>query len=60
MIMKLYIIKMNVGFEVLTAVVIKNYIFWDMMLCSPLTFNGLQDFIPQKMVLFLKRKFNFI
>jgi hypothetical protein len=28
-----------VGFEVLTAVVIKSYIFWDMTLCSPLKVN---------------------
>jgi hypothetical protein len=25
-----------VGFEVFTAVVIKNYIFWDITACSPL------------------------
>jgi hypothetical protein len=29
----------DVGFEVLTAVVIKSIIFWDMTLCSPLSFN---------------------
>jgi hypothetical protein len=28
-----------VGFEVLTAVVMKSYIFWDIMLCSPLKVN---------------------
>jgi hypothetical protein len=30
---------MNVGFEVLTAVVMKSTIFWDMTLCSPLKIN---------------------
>jgi hypothetical protein len=29
----------NVGFEVYTAVVMKSIIFWDMMPCSPLSFN---------------------
>jgi hypothetical protein len=29
-----------VGFEVFTAVVMKNIIFWDMTPCSPLIFNG--------------------
>jgi hypothetical protein len=29
-----------VGFEVLTAVVLKSTIFWDMTPCSPLSFNG--------------------
>jgi hypothetical protein len=28
-----------VGFEVFTAVVMKSTIFWDMTLCSPLSFN---------------------
>jgi hypothetical protein len=28
-----------VGFEVFTAVVMKSIIFWDMMPCSPLSFN---------------------
>jgi hypothetical protein len=28
--------KQDVGFEVLTMVVIKSTIFWDIMLCSPL------------------------
>jgi hypothetical protein len=31
--------KYYVGFEVLTAVVMKNTIFWDMTLCSPLSVN---------------------
>jgi hypothetical protein len=29
----------GVGFEVLTAVVMKSTIFWDRMLCSPLKVN---------------------
>jgi hypothetical protein len=29
----------NVGFEVLTAVVMKSKIFWDITPCSPLKFN---------------------
>jgi hypothetical protein len=29
----------HVGFEVFTAVIMKSIIFWDMMLCSPLSFN---------------------
>jgi hypothetical protein len=28
-----------VGFEVFTAVVMKSIIFWDMTLCSPLSFS---------------------
>jgi hypothetical protein len=28
-----------VGFEIFTAVVLKSTIFWDMTLCSPLSFN---------------------
>jgi hypothetical protein len=28
-----------VGFEVFTVVVMKSIIFWDMTLCSPLSFN---------------------
>jgi hypothetical protein len=28
-----------IGFEVLTAVVMKNTIFWDITPCSPLTVN---------------------
>jgi hypothetical protein len=28
-----------VGFEVLTAVIMKSIIFWDMTPCSPLSFN---------------------
>jgi hypothetical protein len=27
----------NVGFEVLKAVAVKRFIFWDIMLCSPLS-----------------------
>jgi hypothetical protein len=30
---------MYVGFEVLTAVVMESYIFWDINLCSPLEVN---------------------
>jgi hypothetical protein len=30
---------MYVGFEVFTAVVMKSIVFWDMMPCSPLSFN---------------------
>jgi hypothetical protein len=30
----------EVGFEVLTAVVMKSTIFWDMTPCSPLSCNG--------------------
>jgi hypothetical protein len=34
------IIKTNiVGFDVFTAVVMKSIIFWDITLCSPLSFN---------------------
>jgi hypothetical protein len=29
----------SVGFEVFTAVVMKTIIFWDMTLCSPMSFN---------------------
>jgi hypothetical protein len=29
----------SVGFEVFTVVVMKSIIFWDMMPCSPLSFN---------------------
>jgi hypothetical protein len=29
----------SVGIEVLTAVVVKSSIFWDIMLCSPLKLN---------------------
>jgi hypothetical protein len=32
-------ILFNVGFEVLTAVVMKSTIFWDLLLCSPLSVN---------------------
>jgi hypothetical protein len=31
--------RMFVGFEVLTAVVMKSTIFWDITLCSPLKVN---------------------
>jgi hypothetical protein len=31
--------ELYVGFEVFTAVVMKNIIFWDMMPCSPSNFN---------------------
>jgi hypothetical protein len=31
---------MNVGFDVLTAVLMKNTVFWDIMPCSPLKING--------------------
>jgi hypothetical protein len=41
-----------VGFEVFTAVVMKNTIFWDITPCSQLTLNGLHSVISQKMVLF--------
>jgi hypothetical protein len=50
-----------VGFEVLTAVVMKSMIFWDITPCrwrryvppkSRLTFNGLHGVISQKMVFF--------
>jgi hypothetical protein len=33
------ILLWNVGFEVLTKVVMKNCVFWDMTLCSPLRVN---------------------
>jgi hypothetical protein len=33
-------IKIRIGFEVLTAIVMKSYIFWDIRLCSPSNFNG--------------------
>jgi hypothetical protein len=33
-------IKTFVAFELFTAVVMKSIIFWDMMPCSPLSFNG--------------------
>jgi hypothetical protein len=31
--------KKNAGFEVLTAVVMKNFAFWDITTCSPLNIN---------------------
>jgi hypothetical protein len=34
-------INIDVGFEVLTPVVMKSTVFWDMMLCSPLKVNQL-------------------
>jgi hypothetical protein len=42
--------------EVLTTVVMKSSIFWDIMPCSPLTFNGLQGLISQKIELFKNKK----
>jgi hypothetical protein len=39
-----------VGFEVLTAVVMKSTIFWDIKPCSPLTLNGLHGVISQTIV----------
>jgi hypothetical protein len=54
-----------VGFEVLTAVVVKSSIFWDVTPCGPfkvnrrfggaypLTFNGLLGVISQKIELLL-------
>jgi hypothetical protein len=42
-----------VGSEVLTAVVLKTSILWDITQCSPdLTFNGLHCIISQKIELF--------
>jgi hypothetical protein len=36
--------KYRAGFEILTAVVMKNPLFWDIMPCSPLKINrGLRD-----------------
>jgi hypothetical protein len=37
--------KYNVGFEVLTAVVMKSSIFWDVMPCSPLKVNVSEEHI---------------
>jgi hypothetical protein len=41
-----------VGFEVLTAVVMKSIIFCDITPCRPLNVNGLHGVISQKIVLF--------
>jgi hypothetical protein len=40
------------GFEVLTAVIMKSTIFWNVTLCSPLKVNGLHSVICQKIILF--------
>jgi hypothetical protein len=44
-----------VGYEVLTPVVMKNFIFWDATPCNPLevnlTFSGLCGIITQKIEL---------
>jgi hypothetical protein len=37
-----------VGFEVLTAVVVKSSIFWDIIPCSPLDVNQLHSIITKK------------
>jgi hypothetical protein len=42
-----------VVFEALTAVVIKSSIFWDIMPCILLTFNGLHGVISEKIELFI-------
>jgi hypothetical protein len=31
--------SINVGFEVLTAVIMKNSIFWDIIWCNPVKIN---------------------
>jgi hypothetical protein len=36
-------ITVYVGYEVLTAVVMKTSVFWDIILCSPLMFNGQKE-----------------
>jgi hypothetical protein len=38
------------GFEVLTAVIMKSSVFWNIMLCSLLTFSGLHGVISQKIL----------
>jgi hypothetical protein len=35
----------NVGFEVLKAVAVKSFIFWDIMLCIPLSCFKLVSFV---------------
>jgi hypothetical protein len=35
----LYNFRKDVGFEIITAVVIRSSVFWDIMPCSPLRVN---------------------
>jgi hypothetical protein len=42
-----------VGFEILTVVVMKSTVFWDITPCIRLTFNGLHGVISQKIILFI-------
>jgi hypothetical protein len=42
-----------VGFEVLTAVVTKSTIYWNITPCSPLNVKGLHGVISQKTELFM-------
>jgi hypothetical protein len=42
--LKLYkVLSNHVRFEVLTAVVMKSFVFWDIMLCSPLKVTSVSE-----------------